>query len=64
MLSVETFDFSVSNGFFSYNVVDRRGIFMPLLGPTVRAPFDGSYLYVLPGLAGLDVIAIKKINNF
>lgn len=56
VLSVETLVFSF-DAFFSYNVVDRRGIFMPPLGPTVRAPFDGSYLNALRGFAGLDAIA-------
>lgn len=57
VLSVETLVFSF-DAFFSYNVVDLRGMFKPLLGPTVRAPFDGSYLLnALRGFAGLDAIA-------
>lgn len=57
--SVATFVFSFE-AFFSYNVVDRRGMFKPLLGPTVLAPFDGSYFDALRGLAGLDAIAKKS----
>lgn len=57
--SVATFVFSLE-AFFSYNVVDRRGMFKPLLGPTVLAPFDGSYFDALRGLAGLDAIASEK----
>lgn len=48
-----TLVFSVED-VFSYKVVDRRGI-IPLLGPTVRFPFDGSNFEValLLGFTGL-----------
>lgn len=45
-----TFVFSVDE-VFSYSVVDLRGV-MPLLGPTVRFPFVGSY-FVVRGFTGL-----------
>lgn len=61
-MSVATLVFSLE-AFFSYNVVDRRGMFKPLLGPTVRAPFDGSYFDALRGLAGLDAIAREEKSS-
>ena len=47
---------------FSCNVVERRGIMPPPLGPTVRLPLAGSYLDVVRGLAGLEA-AERIIGN-
>lgn len=58
-----TFVFSVDE-VFSYRVVDRRGI-IPLDGPTVRFPFDGSNFEValLLGFTGLAKAAKNKNVN-
>lgn len=55
-----TLVFSVED-VFSYKVVDRRGI-MPLDGPTVRLPFDGSNLDValLLGFTGLAKAVVRE----
>lgn len=54
-----TFVFSVDE-VFSYSVVDLRGV-IPLLGPTVRFPFVGSY-FVVRGFTGL--VRAEKNRTF